>query len=113
MLKKAIFTRKKEDFDCEVCGKHVSGNGYTNHCPMCLCSKHVDINPGDRCSTCQGIMQPVAFELRHGVEYLIHRCTKCGHTRSNKVSKEDNRSAVRAVASNTWAEYLDKLKAGK
>ena len=26
----------------------MKGNGYTNHCPKCLWSKHVDINPGDR-----------------------------------------------------------------
>ena len=42
------FTRKVEDFTCEHCGREVHGNGYTNHCPHCLHSKHVDVNPGDR-----------------------------------------------------------------
>lgn len=36
------FTRVIEDFICENCGTEVKGNGYTNHCPKCLWSKHVD-----------------------------------------------------------------------
>jgi len=43
-----LFTRNIENFTCERCGAAVEGNGFTNHCPACLCSKHVDINPGDR-----------------------------------------------------------------
>lgn len=42
------FTKTVEDFICAHCGTHVRGNGYTNHCPECLWSKHVDNNPGDR-----------------------------------------------------------------
>ena len=39
-----------EDFICENCGKDVEKSSYTarDHCPYCLYSKHVDINPGDR-----------------------------------------------------------------
>ena len=36
------FIRKTEDFICENCGAVVVGNGYTNHCPACLYSKHVE-----------------------------------------------------------------------
>ncbi|MFA6992594.1 MAG: RNHCP domain-containing protein, partial [Candidatus Gracilibacteria bacterium] len=38
------FSRTIEDFVCEKCGAKVKGDGYTNHCPKCLWSKHVDIN---------------------------------------------------------------------
>jgi len=49
------FQKKKEDFKCEKCGREVIGTGYTNHCPDCLWSKHVDVNPGDRQSKCLGL----------------------------------------------------------
>lgn len=60
----AKFTMIDEDFVCEVCHTKVKALGYTarDHCPKCLCSKHVDINPGDRACTCHGILKPVAIE---------------------------------------------------
>jgi len=41
------FTKIDEEFICENCGHKVNKLGYTcrNHCPICLYSKHVDINP--------------------------------------------------------------------
>lgn len=48
------FQRTTENFVCEKCGFIVEGNGYTNHCPNCIWSKHVDIHPGDRASLCGG-----------------------------------------------------------
>ena len=84
------FQRKKEDFVCENCGTKVKGNGYTNHCPVCLYSKHVDINPGDRLSNCHGLMIPEDFEIRNGGYIIIHRCLKCGLKKKNKFSKADN-----------------------
>ena len=73
------FQRKKEDFICEHCGKEVKGNGYTNHCPECLYSKHVDINPGDRAEDCGGLMEPVELEQKDG-KYIIDQnlCIMCG-----------------------------------
>ena len=102
MSEKARFTRRKEDFICEVCGARVRGNGYTNHCPNCLASKHVDINPGDRASSCHGVMEPVGYEIRHGKEFIVHKCRACGYVRPNKVVREDNREVVRMVASGKW-----------
>ena len=84
------FSRRTENFICEHCGTKVIGNGYTNHCPNCLWSKHVDINPGDRAADCGGLMKPDAIELKNGEYTIIHRCTKCGHTRRNKTSPDDN-----------------------
>ena len=44
---KSLFTEIDESFICENCGKKVEKLGYScrNHCPYCLHSKHVDINP--------------------------------------------------------------------
>lgn len=84
------FQRKKEDFICEVCSSYVYGNGYTNHCPYCLYSKHVDVSPGDRQSDCKGIMKPVSFEFKADNWRVIHCCIKCNHTKINKLSSQDN-----------------------
>jgi len=84
------FQQRKEDFICENCGNIVTGNGYTNHCPNCLFSKHVDINPGDRLATCRGIMEPVNFEVKGSSYVIIQLCRKCGFERKNKFSDGDN-----------------------
>jgi hypothetical protein len=84
------FQRTKEDFTCEQCHFFVQGSGYTNHCPECLWSKHVDVNPGDRQATCKGRMEPVGMECK-GVDYIItHRCVVCGFEKRNKNAKDDN-----------------------
>ena len=84
------FIKRKEDFKCENCGSDIKGNGYTNHCPICLYSKHVDINPGDRQEKCNGIMKPIGLDKKDGDYILIHKCMRCGLERRNKVSREDN-----------------------
>ena len=88
------FTRKVEDFICAHCGQEVKGNGYTNHCPHCLWSKHVDINPGDRSEECGGMMAPVAFEGNIKQYYVVQRCQSCGHERRNKLQDGDNLLAL-------------------
>lgn len=106
MLEGSRFTRTKQNFECDVCGQEVKGNGYTNHCPECLASKHVDNNPGDRACSCHGVMEPIGLEYKNGKEYVIQRCEKCGHTRPNKVAPEDNRETVYLVASGAWRRSL-------
>jgi hypothetical protein len=88
------FQRTKEDFNCEQCGLLVRGNGYTNHCPKCLYSKHVDINPGDRQSECGGVMKPECVEIRGGKYIITHRCTVCGHKKRNKSCEDDDFGAI-------------------
>jgi len=88
------FTKKIEDFVCENCGTKVSGNGYTNHCPNCLYSKHVDINPGDRMSECGGLMKPIEILQKNGEFIILHKCEKCGFERKNKVSDKDNINTI-------------------
>ncbi len=85
------FQKRIENFSCEQCGTIVRGNGYTNHCPQCLYSKHVDIHPGDRAENCAGLMRPILFFIKNGKEYIQHQCTHCNFIRNNKVSSNDNR----------------------
>ena len=60
----------REGFTCKVCGRPVTpagaGSDHRNHCPNCLSSLHVDVEPGDRASDCGGIMDPVAVWVRSG-----------------------------------------------
>ena len=92
------FVRTKENFTCEHCCTKVTGNGYTNHCPKCLWSKHVDVSPGDRAETCSGMMEPVRIEGATPDYVLVHRCERCGIERRNKLSASDDMSAVAAIA---------------
>ena len=93
------FERRIEDFKCAHCNFAVEGNGYTNHCPKCLYSKHVDISPGDRAATCGGLMEPVSVEGSTGSGYILrHKCLKCGLEKRNAVVPEDDPDAVVALA---------------
>ena len=92
------FQRKKEDFTCEACGAQVKGTGYTNHCPACLMSKHVDIFPGDRLEECQGLMEPVALEMKGESYRITHRCVRCGYEIKNNTTKEDSSDALYVLA---------------
>ena len=89
-----LFQKNIENFKCEKCGRVVEGNGYTNHCPECLTSKHVDVNPGDRSSKCGGIMEAVGAEQKNGEWRVKHRCEDCGFERMNKVVEGDNFAEV-------------------
>lgn len=92
------FVRNIEDFTCENCGKKTTGNGYTNHCPNCLFSKHVDINPGDRQANCGGMMEPIGVECS-GVSYVItFKCRRCGATKRNKAALNDNFETILETA---------------
>ncbi len=84
------FKRTEENFKCERCGTQVTGNGYTNHCPNCLWSKHVDNNPGDRESECHGLMEPVQVRKKDGTMDVLHHCVECGYEKWNHVTEGDN-----------------------
>ncbi|MBF4768920.1 RNHCP domain-containing protein [Nocardioides agariphilus] len=91
------FTRKVEDFDCVVCGAHNRGDGYTNHCSDCLCSRHVDVDPGDRAEDCAGVMRPVGVEVVRGSYVIVHRCERCGVVRRCKANARDDNDAIHEV----------------
>jgi hypothetical protein len=83
------FQKKVEDFECENCKKKIKGDGFTNHCPSCFFSRHVDIFPGDRLENCGGLMEPVEIEAAKGTRYIItHKCKKCGGESKDKFREE-------------------------
>lgn len=85
-----------ESFICENCGKQVSKLGYScrNHCPYCLYSKHVDIEPGDRAQDCHGLLEPIGIETNKKGYVIIFKCKKCGEIRKNKVAEDDDMDKV-------------------
>ena len=92
------FIRRKEDFDCEHCGEKVLGDGYTNHCPNCLWSKHVDVHPGDRAESCGGMMKPIRIEGSTPGYRIVHRCERCREERKVNTVERDNPDALVALA---------------
>ena len=95
------FQRTTENFTCENCGHTVQGTGYTNHCPQCLWSKHVDVNPGDRQAICRGMMEPVGLDRKNGEDVIVHRCMNCGVEKRNKKAPDDNFDAVLSLIPTT------------
>lgn len=92
-----------DSFTCKVCGRLVvpagAGSDHRNHCPNCLCSLHVDIEPGDRQSDCGGIMEPIAVWVRKNGEWaVIHRCRRCGALSSNRIAADDNPMKLMSIA---------------
>ena len=89
-------------FVCGHCGATVSPEGAVsqqrNHCPRCLHSLHVDLAVGDRRSLCRGLMAPIAAWVRaNGEVALLHRCTRCGTVRSNRVAGDDDLDLLRGL----------------
>lgn len=90
------FTMKDEEFICEQCNKLVSKLNYTarDHCPYCLYSKHVDINPGDRQNTCLGLLKPIGIEKFKNTYKIIYKCTKCNKLHKNIMANDDNMDLI-------------------
>ena len=93
----------KDSFTCKVGGRLVvsagAGSDHRNHCPNCLSSLHLDIEPGDREANCGGIMEPVGVWVRKNGEWaIIHRCRICGHLSSNRVAADDNPMKLMSIA---------------
>ena len=88
-----LFVKNDSGFICGHCGKEVPPLGYSsrNHCPFCLYSTHVDIDPGDRASDCGGLMKPHAVTVNGKKGFIItHKCIKCGAVRNNKMQNDDD-----------------------
>ncbi len=92
-----------DHFTCKVCGAEVWDDGagtlHRNHCPKCLSSLHLDIEPGDRASLCKGIMLPIGVWVRKNGEWaIIHRCKDCGALRANRIAADDNPALLMSIA---------------
>ncbi len=87
-----IFHELDEGFICENCHKEVAPLGYSSrdHCPYCLYSKHVDINPGDRENTCKGLLKPIGVEKYKDTYKILYQCLKCKQTHKNILAKDDD-----------------------
>ena len=110
-------------FSCKACGRLVTPQGagslHRNHCPHCLCSLHLDNEPGDRAADCGGVMDPIGVWVRKGGEWaIIHRCRRCGHLNSNRSAADDDPLKLMSIAVKPLAdppfplEQLDRI-AGK
>ena len=101
----------RDTFTCKVCGRlctpENAGSDHRNHCPNCLSSLHVDIEPGDRESDCGGIMEPVAVWVRRGGERaIIHRCNvgiteetfDVENLTTDRVAADDNPMKLMSIA---------------
>ena len=105
-----------DSFPCANCGKMIlpegAGTHHRNHCPHCLSSIHVDIEPGDRKSDCKGIMEAISIWVKDKGEWaIIHRCKKCGKINTNRIAADDNplllmSMAVRPLASPPFPLHL-------
>lgn len=96
------FIKINDEFTCEYCGFENDPANKTcrNHCKQCLCSKHVDINPGDRSETCQGRLIPIGFEIKGAeIKQIIFHCENCQKTRKNKPAEDDNKKLMWEIMS--------------
>ncbi len=86
------FNMIDESFICDKCGKIVEKLNYTarDHCPFCLYSKHLDINPGDRQNKCKGLLKPIEIEKFKDTYKIIYKCEKCNTIHKNIMAKDDN-----------------------
>lgn len=90
------FNMIDESFVCEKCNKVVDKLNYTarDHCPYCLYSKHVDINPGDRANDCKGLLRPIDIEKFKDSYKIIYRCEKCNQFHKNIIASDDNMDLI-------------------
>lgn len=86
------FNMIDEKFICENCGMDVEPLGYTarDHCPYCLYSKHVDINPGDRANPCKGLLEPIGIEKFKDTYKILYKCKKCHKEHKNILARDDS-----------------------
>jgi hypothetical protein len=94
---------ENREFKCINCGAAVTpltNGSYRNHCPVCLCSVHVDVRPGDRASGCGGLMRPVGLAYRRKKGWqIVHSCERCGARAPNRITDaEPQPDDVRAIA---------------
>lgn len=96
------FNMIDEEFICEHCGKNVKKLEYSarDHCPYCLYSKHVDINPGDRANTCKGLLKPMGIEKFKDTYKIIYKCEKCKMEHKNIMAADDNYDVILEISKN-------------
>lgn len=96
------FNELDEEFICLNCGKKVNKLEYSSrdHCPHCLYSLHVDINPGDRQNNCKGLLKPIDLEKFKDTYKIIYKCEKCNQLHKNIMAKDDNYEEIIKLTNN-------------
>lgn len=91
-----IFSKNDNSFICDNCKKNVNVLNYTSrdHCPFCLYSKHVDINPGDRLNNCNGLMEPIEIEKYKDTYKIIYKCRICNEIHKNIMANDDDMDKI-------------------
>ena len=69
-----------------------------DHCPYCLYSKHVDINPGDRANPCKGLLKPIGIEKFKDTYKILYKCTKCNKEHKNIMANDDDMNEIIKVS---------------
>jgi hypothetical protein len=111
-LQSRKFTVIDEGFICVVCGAQIPPLGHTarNHCNRCLCSLHLDENPGDRLCQCKGVLRPDSVQTGKKGLQIIHKCEKCGAIKKNIAADDDDYDLIVALSAkgvyNTVNELL-------
>lgn len=88
-LEEKRFKKNDEGFVCAHCGFKVLPlkTSSRDHCPRCLYSLHVDINPGDRANDCKGKLRPISATPDPKRGYIINYiCEKCGESHRNRAA---------------------------
>lgn len=74
-----------------------------NHCNICLWSKHVDKDKGDRKAECHGGMRPIGLTFKHegagkqGEIMLVHECDRCGIISINRIAGDDDNEKILSI----------------
>lgn len=95
------FIKNDESFICENCKKTVANLIYStrDHCPYCLYSKHLDINPGDRKNLCKGLMTPIDIEKYKDTYKIIYKCNSCNELHKNIIADDDDMDEIIKISS--------------
>jgi len=93
-----------EEFICDACGKNVERLKVTarDHCPYCLYSKHVDINPGDRQNSCGGLLKPTGIEKHKDTYKILYVCEKCHKSHKNIMAIDDDMNEIIKISKQDW-----------
>lgn len=97
-----LFQKNDESFICDYCKKQVLPLNYSSrdHCNYCLCSKHVDINPGDRLNTCRGMLYPIGIEKYKDTYKIVYKCDKCNTIHKNIMANDDDMNKIIEISKN-------------
>ncbi|GHU57836.1 hypothetical protein FACS1894133_1460 [Clostridia bacterium] len=105
-----LFTMLDEPFVCGYCGASVAALGKTarDHCNKCLCSVHIDVNPGDRAGDCGGKLVPVGILPHKKGRQIVYRCVRCGAERRNVAAYDDDFEVILAVTRDAAERHFGK-----